>query len=260
MIMPMTVMTVMTVMTTWTRVFPLAAHSRSSTVSIKWRIGERLCRRRKNLPLLSDTLTFHIFTIVLLRGFFSTFLSLIHLWSRSRFSLISSESRKCQQSRKIVQWKPWKPNIDCWKRGYIAWFELTKMALWPYSQMHAFPKVDVFSKKSNLYLCTKSAWKYLEKQVKLFLRPIQVVRITLSMAKKSLGRDFVQTPVNPHLFRLRLYFFQIRITALMMNIMLIVDPQDRQWWKINISAMAKFFLLLLFPELVFSPVFSRPFF
>ena len=149
MIMPMTVMTVMT---TWTRVFPLAAHSRSSTVSIKWRIAERLCRRRKNLPLLSDTLTFHIFTIVLLRGFFSTFLSLIHLWSRSRFSLISSESRKCQQSRKIVQWKPWKPNIDCWKRGYIAWFELTKMALWPYSQMHAFPKVDVFSKKSNLYL------------------------------------------------------------------------------------------------------------
>ena len=134
------------------------------------------------------------------------------------------------------------------------------MALWPYSQMHAFPKVDVFSKKSNLYLCTKSAWKYLEKQVKLFLRPIQVVRITLSMAKKSLGRDFVQTPVNPHLFRLRLYFFQIRITALMMNIMLIVDPQDRQWWKINISAMAKFFLLLVFPELVFSPVFSRPFF
>ena len=80
------------------------------------------------------------------------------------------------------------------------------------------------------------------------------------MAKKSLGRDFVQTPVNPHLFRLRLYFFQIRITALMMNIMLIVDPQDRQWWKINISAMAKFFLLLVFPELVFSPVFSRPFF
>ena len=149
MIMPMTVMTVMT---TWTRVFPLAAHSRSSTVSIKWRIAERLCRRRKNLPLLSDTLTFHIFTIALLRGFFSTFLSLIHLWSRSRFSLISSESRKCQQSRKIVQWKPWKPNIDCWKRGYIAWFELTKMALWPYSQMHAFPKVDVFSKKSNLYL------------------------------------------------------------------------------------------------------------
>ena len=39
-----------------------------------------------------------------------------------------------------------------------------------------------------------------------------------------------------------------------------VDPQDRQWWKINISAMAKFFLLLVFPELVFSPVFSRPFF
>ena len=93
------------------------------------------------------------------RLFFSTFLSLIHLWSRSRFSLISSESRKCQQSRKIVQWKPWKPNIDCWKRGYIAWFELTKMALWPYSQMHAFPKVDVFSKKSNLYLWTNQREK-----------------------------------------------------------------------------------------------------
>ena len=141
MIMPMTVMTVMTVMTTWTRVFPLAAHSRSSTVSIKWRIGERLCRRRKNLPLLSDTLTFHIFTIALLRGFFSTFLSLIHLWSRSRFSLISSESRKCQQSRKIVQWKPWKPNINCWKRRYIAWLNFLKWPYGPTLKCMLFPKL-----------------------------------------------------------------------------------------------------------------------
>ena len=209
MIMPMpmmTVITVMTVMTTWTRVFPLAAHSRSSTVSIKWRIAERLCRRRKNLPLLSDTLTFHIFTIVLLRGFLSTFLSLIHIWSRSRPQLNLLWKQK-------MPTEPQKRAMKTMKTKHI----LLKTVIF----RMPFPKVDVFSKKSNLYLWTKSAWKYLEKQVKLFLRPIQVVRITLSMAKKSLWGDFVQTPVNPHLFRLRLYFFQIRTTALMMNIMLI---------------------------------------
>ena len=45
---------------------PLAARSSSSTVSIKWRIAERLCHWRRSLLLLSKSLTFHMFTIVLL--------------------------------------------------------------------------------------------------------------------------------------------------------------------------------------------------
>ena len=45
---------------------PLAPRSSSSTVSIKWRIAERLCHWRRSLLLLSKSLTFHMFTIVLL--------------------------------------------------------------------------------------------------------------------------------------------------------------------------------------------------